>query len=218
MNRFIFEGKTYEVDALGYLLHFDDWDESFARGIAPSVSIHNGLTKEHWDIIYFIRDTIKLLGRCPLVYETYKMSGLPLREIRRLFPTGYLRGACKLAGVTYKEAYIGKAGSTDSKKDSSKLTSEKTYEVDKWGFLVDSSQWDELYASFKAQELGMETPLTNRHWDIIHYLRRSYANNGAIPTVYETCEAFQIELEELRRLFPTGYHRGAVKISGLRAR
>lgn len=39
-----------------------------------------------------------------------------------------------------------------------------------------------------------------------------------VPTVYETCETFGIEIEELEQLFPDGYHRGAVKIAGLRVR
>ena len=37
--------------------------------------------------------------------------------------------------------------------------------------------------------------------------------NGA-----ETCEANDIDIDELEQLFPDGYHRGAVKIAGLRLR
>ena len=35
-------------------------------------------------------------------------------------------------------------------------------------------------------------------------------------TAYETCADNEVEIEDLERLFPDGYHRGAVKISGLR--
>ncbi len=46
-----------------------------------------------------------------------------------------------------------------------------------------------------------------------------FKNAGeTVPTVYETCEENRIEIEDLEALFPDGYHRGAVKISGLRVR
>jgi tRNA 2-thiouridine synthesizing protein E len=60
--------------------------------------------------------------------------------------------------------------------------------------------------------------LTDKHWQIIRFLREYYEKNDEIPTVYETCEANQINIEELDQLFPDGYHRGAVKIAGLRMR
>lgn len=213
-----FNKKVYETDSLGFLLDFNSWDEDFAIGMAPNVLISDGLTKEHWDIIYFIRDSVKLLGKCPLVYQAFKMSGLPLKEIQRLFPTGYLRGACKLAGVTYKEAYLGRPGSLDAKADIAADISERTYEVDVAGFLVDSESWTPQYAIFKSQELNTPQPLTEKHWDIIYFLRRSYTRNRTVPTVFETCEAMGIGFDELEHLFPSGYHRGAVKIAGLRVR
>jgi tRNA 2-thiouridine synthesizing protein E len=54
--------------------------------------------------------------------------------------------------------------------------------------------------------------------DTDEFLRQRFATNNIVPTVYETCEANHIELEELQRLFPDGYHRGAVKLGGLRVR
>ncbi len=60
--------------------------------------------------------------------------------------------------------------------------------------------------------------LTDRHWQVIRFLRQSHEKNNLVPTVYETCEANKMDLEELERLFPDGYHRGAVKIAGLRVR
>lgn len=218
MSYLTFNGKTYEVDSLGFLLDFNAWDEDFALGMAPSVLIQTGLCKEHWDIIYFIRDTVKQLGRCPLVYQAFRMRGLPLREVRRLFPTGYLRGACKLAGVTYKEAYLGRPGTLGAKADTAAELSGKTYEVDVAGFLVDGDSWDPQFAVFKAQELNILEPLTEKHWDVIYFLRRSFAEHKRVPTIFETCDAMNMDLDELESMFPTGYHRGAVKIAGLRVR
>ena len=96
---------------------------------------------------------------------------------------------------------------------------DKTYEVDVRGFLVNPDQWDEYYAVYKAYDMKIHGgKLTDKHWQIIRFLRESYEKNEEIPTIYETCEANQIDIEELEQLFPDGYHRGAVKIAGLRMR
>ena len=83
------------------------------------------------------------------------------------------------------------------------------------GFLIDSDEWDEDFAIFKAGELQMAGPLGDKHWQIIRYMRSECEKKGEIPTVYETCEAVGIDIDELAELFPSGYHRGAVKIAGL---
>jgi tRNA 2-thiouridine synthesizing protein E len=57
-----------------------------------------------------------------------------------------------------------------------------------------------------------------KHWQIIRFLRSTYYKTGKIPTVTETCEATDLDIDELEQLFPDGYHRGAVKIAGLRLR
>ncbi len=58
--------------------------------------------------------------------------------------------------------------------------------------------------------------LTSDHWRVIHFLRDAFKQSKRIPTVYETCEGCQLDLDQLEALFPDGYHRGAVKIAGLR--
>ena len=73
---------------------------------------------------------------------------------------------------------------------------------------------DPLYGIRTILRCGAEK-LTDRHWQIIRYLRSRFERTGAVPTVYETCTANDIELDELERLFPDGYHRGAVKVAGL---
>lgn len=60
--------------------------------------------------------------------------------------------------------------------------------------------------------------LGDKHWGVIRFLRRRHQETGSVPTVYETCEANGLEVEDLERLFVDGYHRGAVKIAGLRQR
>jgi tRNA 2-thiouridine synthesizing protein E len=63
----------------------------------------------------------------------------------------------------------------------------------------------------------MPGKLTEKHWQVIRFLRDEFAKTGKVPTVFDTCSRNQIEIDELERLFPDGYHRGAVKLAGLRA-
>jgi len=219
MSAFIYNNKTYEVDSMDFLADYNHWDEKFAEGMAPKLRISHGLTKEHWDVIYFIRNTFKKTGRCPLFYETCIMNGLQLNEIKILFPTGYLRGACKLAGITYKEGYINRDHLSPASENFNILAAEKAYVVDVRGFLLDPDDWNEIFAVYRAYEMKIPGgKLTDKHWQIIRYLRKSYEKTREVPTVYETCEVNQIDIKELERLFPDGYHRGAVKIAGLRVR
>ena len=213
-----FEGKVYEVDEQGFLSHPEQWDENFARGLAPLVGILSGLTSEHWCIISFIRNTFTETGRCPMVHEIGRDCGMKLADLKKLFPSGYLRGACKLAGLTYLEEEVH--SSWLPTKRMTKVTTalaERVYRVNIWGFLVVPSEWDEEYAVFRAREMKMPE-LTQKHWSIIRFLREQFQKTGAVPTVHQTCEAFKIEIEELGELFPDGYNRGAVKIAGLRVR
>jgi len=210
--------RIYETDDKGFLLKFEEWDREFAEDLAPELGITAGLTDEHWKVIDFIRDSFKKSGTCPLVFQTCRFANLRLKDFRGLFPSGYLRGACKLAGITYKEGYQGYMPYFGRAEKTPPPTGEKTYVVDLYGFLTDPDSWDENYAASKAHELKMPKGLTDAHWYVIRFLRESFSKNGVVPTVFEACEGAKIDLEELEQLFPDGYQRGAVKISGLRVR
>ncbi len=67
MSTVTFADKAYEVDADGFLLDFSQWDENFARSMAPRAGIISGLSDDHWKVIRFVRDYFKTSGKCPLV-------------------------------------------------------------------------------------------------------------------------------------------------------
>lgn len=219
METFSCQGKTYAVDRMGFLLHYDEWDEDFAIGMAPQVSIVGGLTERHWNVIRHIRDLFRLTGECPLVFQTCSANKLSYRDFHKLFPTGYLRGACLLAGISYKDRNIDYYGEPSLiQRKEAKPPKEKIYRVDVFGFLVDFSEWDETFAVNRAYDMRIPGGLGAQHWKIIRFLRDSYEKTRVVPTVVECCEANTVELDELERLFPQGYHRGAVKIAGLRVK
>jgi tRNA 2-thiouridine synthesizing protein E len=219
MEQYDPDRTTFEVDASGFLIHPEHWNRRFAEQKAVEVGIARGLTREHWDVINYIRNMFRIADRCPLVYETCRHCGLTRNDLKRLFPTGYLRGACKLAGITYREGYLSQTHMPTTAEDLNHIAFKKTYKVDVRGFLIDPNDWDEYFAAFRAHDMKLPGGrLTDDHWRIIKYLRRRYSESGEIPTVYETCEASGIELDQLEQLFPDGYHRGLVKIAGLRVR
>jgi tRNA 2-thiouridine synthesizing protein E len=208
--------RTYETDGDDFLENPYTWDENFAEQMADRVKISGALTASHWKVINFIRSTFLETGLCPPVYQTLRRLNLRIKDLKKLFPTGYLRGACKLAGLTYRAQHIHPLWL--EKKGVEKIPEfleRRVYRVDAYGFLIDPSEWDEDFALHKSEELKMPEGLTHEHWKIIRFLRKRFQEKGSVPTVYETCEDTEIEIEDLERLFPDGYHRGAVKISGL---
>jgi len=219
MQSFHFGDSFYQADSEGFLLDPAQWDQKFAEGMAGQAGITEDLSSDHWRVIYFIRNRFFETGKCPMVHELCRSLSLRLADLKRLFPSGYLRGACKLAGLTYREeevhsSWLPKAHAAVG----TKPMTERIYRTDIRGFMIDPSEWDREYATWKSREMKMPGDLTPRHWDIIEFLRTCFEKYGKVPTVYETCEANAIDIDELEALFPDGYHLGAVKIAGLRVR
>ena len=201
--------------------------QDFAQVTAKGQEIAGALTDQHWKIIRYIHTVFREEGRCPMVFQTCKANGLRLKQFAELFPTGYLRGACRIAGITYREGYHGYGCVPSSSRQFGKPAAlagpqqdivpiaTKTYTIDVYGFLVDPGSWDERYAAMRAADLKMP-PLSDRHWEILRYVRRTFDTRGVVPTVIDTCQANRLEIEDLERLFPDGYHRGLIKLAGLR--
>jgi len=210
------KNKTYLLDDDGFLVNPGQWDEDFAEGMAPAFGIAGGLTPSHWDVLRFIRATYLETGSCPLVYEICRAHKLRLAELKGLFPSGYQRGACKLAGLSFMAKGVSTPFYPRPETPTGPIPIDKrVYRVNVQGFLIDPNEWDEEYAIFKARELQMASPLGEKHWKIIRYIQSEREKTDEIPTVYATCEAVGIDIDELAELFPSGYHRGAVKIAGL---
>ena len=210
--------KKYQVDDNGFLTSPGDWDEGFAIANARSAGIEGGLTDEHWTVIRFIRQSFEKGGVVPLAYVTCMSLDMGLGDLKRLFPAGYHRGVCRLAGVAYgtdrSQERIERQPSTSA--EAAEAAPTRHYRTDMLGFLIDPADWDREFAAATAAELGMKGGLTQEHWRIIDYLREVHERDGILPTLYETCDDNELELDDLRRLFPDGYHRGVVRIAGLR--
>jgi tRNA 2-thiouridine synthesizing protein E len=211
MNQVAFKGKRYELDEHGFLDPPDQWDEDFAIGMAKMVGIKNGLSERHWELVTYLRHKFLEEDTVPVVVLACSDNNMRLSELRRLFPAGYHRGACKIAGINYRFMY-----------DTNLWLTYETgpplpprYQVDPMGFLMTPDEWDPDWVELVMNQREPPQVPTPRHLQVIHYLRDYFAVNRMIPAVFEACTANDLSLEELRELFPTGYRRGACRMAGL---
>jgi tRNA 2-thiouridine synthesizing protein E len=87
-------------------------------------------------------------------------------------------------------------------------------ELNDEGFLVDPSQWNEGIAVELAHREGID-PLTDRHWQVIRFMRSEYEANGTGPTVRVLGKTSGVPIKELYQLFPKGPAKLAAKIAGI---
>lgn len=90
----------------------------------------------------------------------------------------------------------------------------KPVEVDPEGFLVETGQWDEQIAAEIAAEEGI-AELTDRHWLVINFMRDSYLENGAAPSIRTLGKASGVPIKELYQRFPKGPAKLAARIAGI---
>jgi tRNA 2-thiouridine synthesizing protein E len=206
-----FGDKTYTIDKYGFLDPPEQWDKAFAEGMARMEGIFNGLTEEHWSFVRYLRKKFLEEHTVPVIVFACADNNIRLSKLKQLFPTGYHRGACRIAGINYEFMYNTNIWLTYENLEV--LQSE--HKLTESGFLEDSEQWNERFAHLVAREWTLPDGLTARHWGIIKYLRDYYRIHKNIPTVYETCQANGLNLDELLNLFPAGYRRGACRAAGL---
>ena len=203
--------REYALDERGFLFPPEQWDEAFAEGMAERLGIYDGLTEEHWKFIRYLRKKFLEEKTVPLVVYACADNNLRLSRLAYLFPTGYHRGACKIAGINYQ--FMFDCNPWITYESYSVLKSE--FKLTDSGFLESFDRWNERFAQITAGECRLPEGLTDKHWQIIRYLRDYYGQNKNIPTVFAACKANGIEVGELRELFPSGYRRGACRIAGL---
>jgi TusE/DsrC/DsvC family sulfur relay protein len=91
--------KKFEVNEEGFLLNPQDWDQTVAAILAKKEEGIENLTDQHWAVINFIRNYYLEKNMAPMVRAICKATGLPLKQIYTIFPSGPAKGACKLAGL-----------------------------------------------------------------------------------------------------------------------
>ena len=98
----------------------------------------------------------------------------------------------------------------------------KTIETNEKGYLVNVDDWSEEVAKLMATQEGIDE-LSQRHWDVINYLRDEYINNaGNQPNMRNLVKAMQkawddkkVDAKALYELFPLSPDKQGSKIAGL---
>ena len=87
-------------------------------------------------------------------------------------------------------------------------------EVDAEVFLLDAGQWNEQIAEEIARANGIEE-LTDRHWQVVNFMRNSYLESGSAPSVRSLGKTSGVPIKELYELFPKGPAKLAAKVGGI---
>ena len=82
------------------------------------------------------------------------------------------------------------------------------------GFFEDPNQWSEAMAADLATAEGIDE-LTDKHWQVIRYMRQEYLEKGTSPTVRALGKSSGVSVKELYELFPKGPAKLAAKIAGI---
>lgn len=97
-----------------------------------------------------------------------------------------------------------------------------TVHVDEAGYITDPDQWTPDFAEHVAAAEGIE--LGPDHWEIIDFVRESYAEHRVAIDVRHVLKLAQNDLGlskhdakmRMLELFPYGYVRQVVKIAGMK--
>ena len=87
-------------------------------------------------------------------------------------------------------------------------------ELNEERFFVHPEAWSEDMAPDLARREGID-PLTDRHWQVIRFMRAEYLAKGTGPTVRVLGKTSGVSIKELYQLFPKGPAKIAAKIAGI---
>ncbi len=87
-----------EVDEDGFIQEPDQWNEDLAKALAVTEGV-DSMSDEHWKVVNYLRNYYQQFGIAPMVRKLCKETGLTLKKIYELYPSGPAKGACKVAGL-----------------------------------------------------------------------------------------------------------------------
>lgn len=96
------------IDAEGYLIEPQDWNEDLAAEFARQENIQ--LSNEHWMVVNFMREYFEEHQVAPdarfvIKHLNQNLEGASRNKLFELFPYGYVKQACKIAGMKRPRAW-----------------------------------------------------------------------------------------------------------------
>lgn len=103
-------GRTVTLDDQGFLVDPADWDEEVAEALASQEGLV--LEADHWAVLRFMRTYYEQHGIAVDARHVIKfLAGLRgeksggRNDLFKLFPYGYVKQACKIAGMRKPRAW-----------------------------------------------------------------------------------------------------------------
>ncbi len=104
-------GREISLDEQGFLVDPEQWNEEVAKFLAEQEGVE--LTDTHWDILSFMRDFLDEHGiAADARFAIRRLAKLELsdekaarKHLFELFPYGYVKQACKIAGMRQPRAW-----------------------------------------------------------------------------------------------------------------
>ena len=104
------QGKSVPVDDEGYLVDPGDWNEQIAEVLAREERVT--LSDAHWAVIRFMREYYEEHAIIPDARHVIRHlaeyrggHGEGRNELFKLFPYGYVKQACRIAGMRRPRAW-----------------------------------------------------------------------------------------------------------------
>jgi len=99
------------LDEAGYLVNPDDWSRAVAEWFAAEEGVE--LNEDHWAVVVFMREYLETNGVAADARFVFRHLGerhaesskAARRRFFQLFPYGYTRQACKIAGMRQPRAW-----------------------------------------------------------------------------------------------------------------
>ena len=91
-------GTTVEFDEEGFLADPNMWNENIAAALAEELGIAP-LTEGHWKVINFSREDFAATGEAPTLRRITKQSGVPTKQLYKLFPKGPAKKVAYVSGL-----------------------------------------------------------------------------------------------------------------------
>lgn len=87
-------------------------------------------------------------------------------------------------------------------------------ELNEEGFFLHPEQWSEEMVPALAAREGI-AEVTERHWQVIRFMRHEYETTGSGVTVRVLGKACGVPIKELYELFPKGPAKVAARVAGI---
>lgn len=93
------------VDEDGFMQEPQKWNREAALFLSRQESLEN-LTEAHWRVINWVRNYYQDFQVAPPARVVCKAMGFNLKQLYRLFPSGFAKGVCKVAGLPKPDPHL----------------------------------------------------------------------------------------------------------------